>query len=1020
MKFKCSYKLPYHLWKQGGAVLLTVICIQVSANAYTRTYPVTGALPETRQMTVHGVVVDIHRNPLTGVTVTEKGTNNVTTTNTRGQFSLTVPHDSAMLHIHYIGHASLDVRASDAGDIILEVERSVLDEVVVIGYGESTRGELTGSVSKVEGKTIVQQPIQNPVMALQGRVAGVYISTTSGNLGALTHVRIRGDNTVLSSPHPLYIIDGVPLPSTSINNYDVGGAAGWISPFINLNAADIESVEVLKDADATAIYGSRGANGVILITTKKGKAGPTRVSADIYRGYQRAVNKLELLNTQEYIQMRRDAFAADGIAPSDITAIDIVEWGEERYTDLQDLLFGDTESITDAQLNVQGGTNHTTFMLGLGFRDENGVLMGKNNQKKGTARLNVNHRSSDNRFTTSATLAYTLMKMASIGADAFEYAWLAPNIPLLDEETGLPYYGPSGSSNTQSPLQYTYTDTDLKNYQFVGSGTIGYQVLDNLQVKLDGAFTRLDYNGIGRYRSGYIDNIWATADKNYAYFSTNYQYTYNIEPQINYNVSFGKNKFAVLTGSTFQHTISGGQFIEGQDFPSELLMNDLGSASRISNYNNSYNEYKFHSLFGRVTYNFDDTYFLNATFRRDGSSRFAPDRRFGNFWALGIAWILSNEQLVKDNLSFVSFAKLRSSYGLTGNDGIGNYAYMETFGAANHPYNFTPGLYADRLGNPQFRWERTNKFEVALELNLFNNRITTTTAFFNHSGSNQLVTYPTALQTGWSSYVANLDGAKTRNRGVEFEFTTHNIKTTDFNWQTTFNITTYKNTLVAFPNLSATVYANRYEVGKSLNTYKRFEFDHIDPETGMPLVVDQNGDGMITWLDDRISYGSSDPAYYGGLGNTFRYKGFELDVFFQFVKRPYANGYINDSNSSQPGIIFNVPKFLLEGIWRKPGDQASRPRLSTQNSGDFGVAYDRYGNSTAAIEDASFMRLKNLSLSYTVPAQFAKKLKLDNLRVYLLGQNLLTITGYKGYDPETPGFYTPPLKVFTFGLQVTL
>lgn len=977
------------------------------------------SLAQNQQVT--GVVVDDDNLPLPNVNIVNVKTKQNFTTNGNGEFTVSATSFPVLLSFSMVGFTAQEVSFSKAvtGYKVTLKSDNKLNEVIVVGYGTTTRLKNTGSVGKVSGEALVQQPISNPVLGMQGRVAGVFMTTASGDLGANVNVAIRGTNTITSSSRPLYIIDGVPMPSTGINNSAYGGATGPHSPFMNVNSADIESMEVLKDADATAIYGSRGANGVVLITTKKGKGGSTKVSADFYKGYQNAVNKLNLLNTQQYIQMRRDAFAADGITNLTMTnAYDVLLWGDQRYTDMQDLLFGKTADVTDAQFSIQGGNQNTQFIFGVGYRDDNGVLMGKNNQKRGSARLNINHTSSNNKFTLNSTINYSSTKMASIGTSGFSFAWIAPNMPLLDEVTGLPYfYGTA--SNAQSPLKYTYSDTNLSNFNFIGAATLGYKILPNLQVKLDASFTRLDYRGVEKYRGGYLNPNEGLDYKNFATFGNDYQHTYNIEPQLNYNTKIGKGKLTALLGGTLQETIAGGQVIQGRNFSSELLMGALAAAGTIPSYSTSYNQYKFNSIFGRVTYDYDNKYILNGTFRRDGSSRFGPARQFGNFWAVGGAWIASNESFVRDNFKFVSLAKLRSSYGLTGNDGIGNYMYMETFGATSEQYNYNSGLYATRLGNPDFSWETNKKFEVAAELNFFNNRITTTTAFFNNISGNQLITYPIASQTGWTGYTANL-AAKIRNRGFEFETTTTNINGKDFKWRTNFNITTFRNTLLAFPDLAKSTYSNTYEVGKSINVYRRYEFVGIDPATGTPLVKDLDGNGTLAAVGDYRSYGDSDARFYGGLGNTFNYKGFELDVFFQFTKRPYANSYINSSNASQPGIIFNMPDFVLDGVWRKPGDLVSKPRLSTVNSGAFNQAYSRYRLSDAGITDASYIRLKNVSFSYTLPTSLVNKMKLSNVRVYALGQNLWTITNYKGYDPETPGTSTPPMRTLTFGINVSL
>lgn len=975
------------------------------------------ALAQNQPIDIHGKVTNTAGTPLEGVSVSVKHSAKGTITKGDGSFHINKVAGNAILVISLIGYAEKEVTVNNQNsfNITLAAKDTEMDEVMVIGYGTAKKSTLTGSVTKVKGETIVQQPIMNPVLALQGRVPGVNITTASGNLGANVNVSIRGTNTILASSNPLYIIDGVPMPASGINAATYGGAAGTQSPFINLNAADIESIEVLKDAEATGIYGSRGANGVILISTKKGKAGPTRFNVDVYRGYQQAVNKLDLLSTQEYVQMRKDAFAADGITPTIDNAYDILEWGDQRYTDMQKLIFGNTATITDAQANVQGGSERTQFMLGAGFRDENAVLMGKNNQKKGTARLNISHRSANNKFSANASVTYSTIKMASIGTSGFSYAWFAPNMPLTDERTGLPYFRGT-ASNTHSALRYTYSETDMNSYNVIVSSSFAYKILPTLEAKVDASYTRLDYRGIEKYKAGYYNPNENLDYNNHAVFGSDYQNTYNIEPQLNYNTKLGLGKLSVLAGSTFQQTVAGGDLVTARNFPSELLMDNLASAGLIASYSTTYNQYKFNSLFGRVGYDIDGKYIASVNYRRDGSSRFGPGKQFGDFGSAGIAWILSKEKFFTDRFKFISFAKLRTSYGLTGNDAIGNYQFMETYGATPNTYNYNSGLYANRLGNNFLGWETNKKFEVALELNFLNNRITTTSAFFNNNSSNQLVNYPVPTQTGWSSYVANID-ANIRNRGFEFEVNSTNINTKDLTWRTSFNITFFRNKLIDFPNLVNSSYSNTYEIGKSINVYRRYEFAYIDTLTGIPVTVDRDKSGTYG-VADYISYGDADPRYYGGLGNTISYKGFELDFFFQFTKRPYANGYINSSNASQPGIIYNIPKFLLEGIWTEPGDAATRPRLSTVNSGTFSAAYNRYRFSTAGIEDASYIRLKTVELAYRLPKRLTDPIRASAIRIYARAQNLFTLTKYKGYDPETPGTATPPMRVITLGFNI--
>lgn len=1009
------YKFQDRLCNLFKALLLLfpIFLFFVSSHVYSQ-----------KKSNISGMVSGPDLLGLVGANVLVKGTTTGVNSDINGKFSLSVDKFPVRLVVSFIGFKTQEIELKSPNSdlqVSLEAGDNTLGEVVVIGYGTSSRAKLSSSITKVQGEIITQQPIQNPMVGLQGRVAGLFMSVPSGNLGANPTVNIRGSNSILSSSNPLYIIDGVPMPSTGINSAFIGGATGVQSPFINLNAADIESIEVLKDADATAIYGTRGANGVIIVTTKKGAKGTPKISIDVYTGIQERVNKVEYLTTAEYLQFRKDAFTADGVTPTKANAPDLLVWDQNANTDFEKLLFGEKARVTDVQTNIQGGNDKTSYIFAMGYRDENGVLMGENNQKKFTSRLNINHKAFNDKLKINSGINYTILNtavMALSGVGAFTNA-LPPNLPLTDEATGLPYY-----YNTQtwgsSPLRYNHTRTDTKNYQFVGSTSVGYDILPSLNIKVDAAFTRLDYTGDEKYKNPYLNPYSSLDYKNYTYFGTNYQNTFNVEPQLNYRTSFGKSKVSALAGATWQNTLLGGQVLTAYDFPSETMMRNLGSAARVSNFSTTYSLYKFNSVFGRFTYDYADKYVLNATFRRDGSSRFAPENRFGNFWAIGGAWLLSNESFIKDNIPVISFAKLRTSYGLTGNDAIANYQYLETFAATTFPYNNVSGTYANKLGNSKIKWETNNKFELALELNLFKNRVTTTTAFFNNQGSNQLVNYPVPTQTGWSSYVANLDGALIRNRGVEFEFTAHIIKSKDFNWTTNFNFTKYSNTLVEFPGLASSSYSNTYEIGKPITSYRLYEFDYIDPKTGYPYVKDQNGDGKYSSVGDYKSFGNSAPDFYGGFGNTFTYKGFSLDAFFQFVKRPATYGIL--WYYWYPiGHPYNVPRFIAEDVWRSPENPGTLPRISQATSGTFYSQYvNYYGYSTAVLDDASFIRLKNLTFSYTIPKSVCQKLKISNLKVYVLGQNLLTFSKFKGLDPETGSSGVPLLKTYTAGLNLSL
>ncbi|MFT4022794.1 MAG: SusC/RagA family TonB-linked outer membrane protein [Flavihumibacter sp.] len=554
----------------------------------------------------------------------------------------------------------------------------------------------------------------------------------------------------------------------------------------------------------------------------------------------------------------------------------------------------------------------------------------------------------------------------------------------------------------------------------MSGGTIGYKVLKDLELKLDANYTRMDIRATESYYDKYFNQNANLSYKNETRFGTNYQETYNVEPQLNYKLSTGNSRITALVGGTFQQTLKGGNLVYGRNFPSEKLMLDLYSAGDVINTSSSstYTKYKYTSFFGRLGYDYLGRYLLTATFRRDGSTRFSEDNRFGNFGALAAGWLFSKERFVENNLRFLSYGKLRSSYGWTGNDQIADYVYMSTFAATN-TYNGAAGLYADQIGLSNFSWETARKFEVALELGLFNNRILFNTAYYSNISDNQLISIPLSSQTGWSSYTGNLD-AKIKNSGVEIEISTDNVRRKDFRWQTNFNITFFKNKLLEYPGLEYSSYSNTYMIGKSINLLRRYEYLGLNKDNGEPIIKNQDGEGLINSVDDYVYAGTTDNKYYGGIGNTFTWKNFDLNIFFQFVKRPTINGYLYNTNYWPVGNLYNVTKEQLENTWRKPGDDAKYPRLSAATSGPYyNLYYNQYGYSTATVVDGSFIRLKNIALSYSLPKAIVERLKLNNVRFYYMAQNLFTITNYDGYDPET-GSSVPALKASTFGINVTL
>lgn len=961
--------------------------------------------------------------PLEGATVLLKNADEGAVTDEAGRFTLRATGIGASIIVSFIGYRSLDTLLSlpIEGELTLNLRRDItqLQELVVsTGYYESSRSMSTGNIAQVSRKVIEKQPVASPVAALQGRIPGVFITNGTGVPGSAVHIQIRGRNTIDSGKTPLVLIDGVPVPYESPNllagSHGMESSGGGPNPLNAINPADIERIEILKDADATAIYGSRGANGVVLLTTRKGRSGETRVDLDVYSGFSKVTRRMDVLNTQEYLDLRRKAFALDGITPTDKNAPDLVLWDQNAHTDWQKELIGNPAPVSNVQLNISGGNDATRFMLGSSFRHEKPVLSGNNRDRRGNTHLNVEHESGNKRLNLSLTMTYGVTDLETRGINPHDYLLEAPNQPRFDSTGVTPYW--FGSSFNASALRYQ--QWRMRSDNFIGSALLQYRLSDNLTFVLSGGYTRINDRQVLKNPSTYINPSMSYGFKNFASFANGQRWTYNIEPRIRFRRAVGAGVLSALAGATFQQSVKSSQQISAQDFPMEALMDNLASAAIISDRRSAFSDYRYHSILGHASYAWEDKYVLNGTYRLDGSSRFGEGRRFGGFGAIGAAWIFSREAWVSEALPFVTFGKLRASYGTTGNDQIGDYRYLETYMASKTPYMNKSGLTPNRLPNPDYSWEVSRKAEAGLELAFLNGSLQVNASAFMSRSSNQLVNFPVASQTGFSFYQANLD-ALIENKGLEFELHVKIAERNKFRWEAGFNLTTFKNTLLRFPGLASSSYASRYEIGESVNVVRGYRFTGVNPENGMAMVEDLNRDGAYNPGNDYQALGNLDPRFFGGFSNTFRYGNFELDIFFDFIRKPLEYGYL-DVFPPPIGGRANVKRSWATDYWTEPGQHALRPRPTSSATTAAGRNYfDVYGNSDVAFEDASYMRLRNAALSYNLPARLKKYLKLRDMKVYVHGQNLLTFTRYGGLDPETPRL-APPLKTIVAGIRLTL
>lgn len=955
------------------------------------------------------------QTPMAGVNVLVKGTLNGTTTDATGKYSLGA-EDNDILVFSFIGYGAVEIMVSGRSVIDVSMMEDVqsLNEVVVnAGYWEVKDQERTGNISRVTSEEIQKQPVNNPLQALQGRMPGVYVQQSTGVPGGGFNIQIRGRNSLRDEGNdPLYIIDGVPFTSTSLTS--VGRTiVGIGNPLAAINPNDIESIEVLKDADATAVYGSRGANGVVLITTKKGKSGRTKVDFTFLSGVGRIASKMDLLNTPQYVEMRKEAFKNDNRLMTTLRAPDILVWDTTRYTDWQKELIGGTANTINTSLSVSGGNANTQFSFSSGYYKETTVFPGNFYFQRFSGSLNVNHTSSNGKFKFNVSANYTGGSNNLYSQDLTGIAiTLPPNAPAL--------YDPSKKINwdwknsiIQNPLAHLERKYTNNTDNLVTSTLLSYQIIPGLHAKTSVGYTRMAVKEISTNPLSAIPPQFLSTQTGSSNFGNAFIETWIVEPQLDYFKEIGQGNLSILMGTTFQESIQEGETIQATGYTSDALLENILAATDVNVASSTYSQYRYAAIFGRANYIWKEKYIVNLTGRRDGSSRFGPGKQFGNFGAIGLAWIFSNENFIKSGLPFLSFGKLRSSYGSTGSDAIGNYQYLNSYLSTTYPYNDNSGLVISRLANPDYSWETNRKLELGIELGFIKDAITFSASWYKNRSSNQLVGLPLPVITGQSSVQFNLP-ATVENKGWELQINTVNMKHSRFEWLTTFNVTIPKNRLIEFPNLDAfPAYNNIYKEGSSLFLKRTLQSNGVDPTTGSYTFADVNEDGSVSIDEDGLFLKEIAQSYYGGINNHIRFGRVQLDIFFQFVNQTGSN-YMKSFSS--PGMLSNQPNVVL-GRWQEAGDNATIQRYSSLTSIPY--IYNRFSDNV--ISDASFIRLKNASLSWQLPEKWLKKLKITGAKLNVQGQNLLTFTNFLGMDPESQNVsFLPPLRVVAAGFQLTL
>lgn len=980
---------------------------------------------------VSGKVTDAAGSPLPGVTVQVKGTNQGTTTDMDGKFTVTKVAIGEMLLISSVGFEKREVVVKGRSILVqMNVQVSGLDETVVIAYGTTTRRMMVGNVSTVKGEDIAKQPVNNPLLALQGRVPGLFITQNTGVAGGAVTVRVQGQNSISNGNDPLYIIDGVPyaaqFPPVGFEDILRGG-----NPLNFINVADIESIDVLKDADATAIYGSRAANGAILITTKKGKVGRTAININLQQGWGKVTRKLDMLDRRQYLDMRYEGYNNEGIdwRSPDVSANDLKVWDTTRSTDWQKTLIGGTAKYSNINVGISGGTTAMQYTVGGTYHRETTVFPGNAEDQRGSLHFAISSASTNQKLRFQLSGNYMVDNNRLPAQDITLLAIrLEPNAPALYNADGSLNWEPdaTGTSTWINPLsQILYKTYKNKTNNLVSNAILSYTILPGLDIQTSAGYTNTQATSFSPGPLGANPPEDRPYASRYAVYGSRLLNSWIIEPQIAYKTSIGKGKLESLVGASIQQNRSTAETISGIGFNSDLVLEDAKSAATLTAESSSL-IYKYNAIFGRVNYAWQSKYIINLTGRRDGSSRFGAKNRFHNFGSIGMAWIFSEEPWISKSIPFFSFGKLRGSYGTTGNDQIRDYGFLSLYysnSAGLQPYQNSPGLAIGNLANPYLQWEETRKWQFGLDLGFWNDKILLNATYARNRSSNQLLGYQLPSITGFDNIVQNFP-ATVQNTSWEFSLNISNIKGEEFNWSSSINLTIPQNKLLAFPDLATSSYARRLVLGQPLGTVKVYHFVGVDPVTGLYQVADSHGSPTSSpnRLTDRNILLSTLPKFYGGFQNRITYNGFELDFLFQFVKQIGPNSFFNgglfppgafsSGNSNQPASVINR--------WKKPGDIAPIMKYSSDPFSLLNVV-DMAVGSDAGYSDASYIRLKNLSLSWQMPTKWQQKAHLQNCKIYVQGQNLLTITKYRGMDPENQSLsYLPPLRMLTVGMQIGL
>jgi TonB-linked SusC/RagA family outer membrane protein len=1013
----------------------------------------TGEVARPADLTVAGRVSDEAGTGLPGVNISVKGTTRGTTTDAQGQYRLSVPDGSAVLVFSSVGYARQEVPVGSQTtlNVTLKADIQALGEVVVVGYGTQNRRDLTASVASLNTKTIKDQPVTNIVEGMAGRLPGVLVQQTTGAPGTSPSLKVRGLGSISAGNGPLIVIDGQPLNSGSLNN--PGG--------LNLlNPSDIESIDVLKDASATAIYGSRGANGVVMVTTKRGKAGQSRINFDYYTGIQEVSKKMDLLNSAQFAEFGRDAAntayleRVPGAQASDpnsarpagqryrypqgveFPSVNFNDPASLAYYNYQDLIFRQAP-ISSYQLSGSGGSERVQYALSGNYLRQDGIIK-RSDLNRYTFRSNVDAQltnrvkvgmsfspsySIENRVNSDGHWAGNGVINAALAIPPFVPVYAADGVTYTSQAAFAAPYDWPGITNPVANI--TELDNKVSTLRLLGSAYAEWNVWKTLTYRatLGADLTYLRQN---QYQTSAIplnQLLPPNVSTGSSYTSQNINWV--TSHTLNYTYELGADhRFGALIGLEAQKNNFEENRVNANAFPNDVVR--TVNAGTIVGGTSFQDQWSLASYFGRVNYAFKDRYLFNASLRRDGSSRFGANKRYGIFPSASVGWRVTEEPFLK-NINAISELKLKASYGLSGNNAFlnsngtpNNYPATGTLSKDNYVFGnaLSNGLATSTIGNDNLTWEKSRQTDVGLELGLWQNRVFLTVDYYSRITTDLLLAVQVPTLTGFSSATRNI--GKVENRGMEFALSTRNLRGA-FTWNTDFNLSFNRNKVLALGPTGDPIRSgsgvgetNITVIGQPLGSFFGYRqlgvfrdqadldsYPHFaDSRPGDVKYADVNGDGKID-ANDRTSIGNNQPDFIYGMTNTFAFKGFDLSVVIQGV---------------QGGQILNLSRRFFENLegsqnnlttvldrWRSPQQPGNgvTPRANARTTGNNNAISSRW------VESASYFRVRNVTLGYNVPARLLQRVKVQGLRLYAGVQNLLTVSKYLGYNPEVSGYENP-------------